>query len=79
MNNDEVEMDGNDLFDFAANCEISDTGREADAMIRSFIRSALDPGLLDPNLKPENAEYVITLMNLLNAIRWFQEVNKERR
>jgi hypothetical protein len=76
---EEIMMDGNALFDYAANCEISAKGQEADAMIRSFIRSALDPGILDPNLKPEEAEYVITLMNLLNSIRWFQQVNKDRR
>lgn len=75
---DETEiMDGNALFEFASGCEISQAGREADAMIRSFIRSALDPGLLDPHLKASESERVLALMNLLNSIRWFQEVYPE--
>ena len=67
-------VDGNYLFDLAINSEVSDAGKEADQMIRSFIRSALDPGLIDPN--PKETEHVIALMNLINSIRWFVEANK---
>ena len=69
-------VDGNYLFDLAINSEVSDAGKEADQMIRSFIRSALDPGLIDPNFDFKETEHVIALMNLINSIRWFVEANK---
>ena len=69
-------VDGNYLFDLAINSKVSDAGKEADQMIRSFIRSALDPGLIDPNFDSKETEHVIALMNLINSIRWFVEANK---
>lgn len=70
-------VDGNYLFDLAINSKVSQEGMEADQMIRSFIRSALDPGLIDPNFDPKETEHVISLMNLINSIRWFVEANRE--
>ena len=70
-------VDGNYLFDLAINSKVSEKGIEADQMIRSFIRSALDPGLIDPNFDLNETEHVITLMNLINSIRWFVEANKK--
>ena len=69
-------MDGNDIFELARNSELNKAGQETDSVVRSFIRSTLDPGILDPNLDPAEAETVIALMNLINAIRWFIEINE---
>ena len=77
LNDDEI-MDGNAFFEYAQLMEISEQCAENHLMIRSFIRSALDPGLIDPNMPHIESENTLALMNLLMSIRWFVEVWEEK-
>ena len=77
LNEDEL-MDGNAFFQYAQLMEISEECKEADLMIRSFIRSALDPGLIDRDMPMQESENTLALMNLLMSIRWFVEVWEEK-
>ena len=75
---DEFELiDGNGLFNFVSTSEISPKTQESYEVIKSFVRSAIHTGGMDLDMDPDELEKCLSLLNLLNAIRWFQETYKE--
>ena len=75
---DEFELiDGNGLFNFVSTSEISPKTQESYEVIKSFVRSAIHTGHMDLDMDPDELEKCLSLLNLLNAIRWFQETYEE--
>ncbi len=75
---DEFEvMDGNGLFNFVSTSKISPKTEESYEVIKSFIRSAIYTGQMDLNMPADELEKCISLLNLFNAIRWFQQTYEE--
>ena len=70
-------MDKNGLFNFVSTSKISPKTEESYEVIKSFIRSAIHTGHMDLDMPPDELEKCIALLNLLNAIRWFQKVYSE--
>jgi hypothetical protein len=70
-------MDGNGLFDFVSTTKISPEGEKSYEVIKSFIRSAIHTGDIESKTTPEELEKCIVLLNLFNAIRWFQQTYEE--
>lgn len=75
---DEFEvMDGNGLFNFVSTSKISPKTEESYEVIKSFIRSAIYTGQMDLDMPADELEKCISLLNLFNAIRWFQQTYDE--
>ena len=70
-------MDGNGLFNFVSTSKISPKTEESYEVIKSFIRSAIHTGYMDLDMPVDEFEKCISLLNLLNAIRWFQQTYDE--
>ena len=71
-------MDGNELFNFVSTNKISPKTEESYEVIKSFIRSAIDTGQIDNlDMSADEFEKIISLLNLFNAIRWFQQTYEE--
>ena len=71
-------MDGNGLFNFVSTSKISPKTEESYEVIKSFIRSAIHTGQIDDiDMSPDEFEKCISLLNLFNAIRWFQQTYEE--
>ena len=76
LNDDEI-MDGNGLFNFVSTNKISPECEKSYEVIKSFIRSAIYTGDIESKTTPEELEKCIVLLNLFNAIRWFQQTYEE--
>jgi hypothetical protein len=70
-------MDGNGLFNFVSTSKISPKTEESYEVIKSFIRSAIYTGQMDLDMPADELEKCISLLNLFNAIRWFQQTYEE--
>ena len=70
-------VDGNAIFEWVASNKVNKETKESYEVIKTYIRSHLHLGDMDSSWDAQDFEQCVVILNLLNAVRWFQETIDE--
>ena len=70
-------VDGNAIFEWVASNKVNKETEESYEVIKTYIRSHLHLGDMDSSWDAQDFEQCVVILNLLNAVRWFQKTIDE--